>query len=142
MRRAVLTVALVGALALPAGAQALDQAQANALMRGDAEIWGSLTALAIAREVARRCEAIDERTVRGRMHVVGLYNRARGLGASRSQILAFIDDEGEKARLRAEVTAWFAARGLGEGDGPEGFCALGRAEIAGRTLAGSFLAAR
>jgi hypothetical protein len=142
MRRAVLTAALTAALALPAGAQALTQAQANALLRGDAEIWGSLTALAIAREVARRCDAIDERTVRGRMHVVGLYNRARGLGASRAQIMAFIDDEAEKARLRTEVTAWFAARGLRENAAAEGFCALGRQEIAARTLAGSFLAAR
>jgi hypothetical protein len=142
MRWAFLALALAAALAAPAAAQATTQAEANAMLRNDPEIWGSLTAMAIAREIARRCEALDERTLRGRMHVIGLYNRARGLGASRSQIMAFIDDEAEKARLRAEVTAWFAARGLRPDDPPEGFCALGRQEIAAGTLAGSFLAAR
>ena len=133
---------LLAALALPAQAQDLSQAQVNERLRGDSEIWTSLTALAIARELARRCDALDERTVRGRMHVLGLYNRARGLGASRSQILAFVEDEGEKARLRAEVLAWFATRGLRDGDAQPGFCALGQQQIAERTLAGSFLAER
>lgn len=141
-----LTFALILAAA-PAAAQATiqapaTQAQANALLRGDPEIWSSLTAMAIAREVARRCPSLDERTFRGRMHAFGLFNRARGLGASRAQIMAFIDDEGEKAHLRREVTAWFAARGLREGSAPAGFCTLGQAEIAARTLAGSFLATR
>jgi hypothetical protein len=137
----LLAVALL--TAAPAAAQPpRSQAQANALLRADPEIWSSLTALAVAREVARRCPTLDERTMRGRMHVLGLYNRARALGASRAQIMAFIDDEAEKARLRAEVTSWFAARGLREGMPETGFCTLGRTEISGRTLAGSFLAAR
>lgn len=143
MMRLRLAATLAAALAAaPAAAQATTQAQANALLRGDPEIWGSLTAMAIAREVGRRCPTIDERTMRGRMHVIGLYNRARGLGATRSQIMAFVDDEAEKARLRTEVTAWFAARGLREGSPAEGFCALGRQEIAAGTLAGSFMSAR
>lgn len=140
--KGLLTLAMVALLAGPAGAQATTQAQANAALRGDAEIWGSLTALAIARELGRRCATLEERTFRGRAHVVGLYNRARGLGFSRQQIMAFIDDEAEKARLRGEVTQWFAARGLREGDPAEGFCALGREQIAGGTLAGTFLRAR
>jgi hypothetical protein len=137
-----LVAALLGPVAAPVAAQDAAQAQANAALRADPEIWGSLTALAIARELGRRCATLEERTFRGRTHVVGLYNRARGLGFSRAQIMAFIDDDAEKARLRAEVTQWFAARGLREGGPSEGFCALGREQIAGGTLAGTFLRAR
>lgn len=132
---------LAGALALAAPAAAATQDEANAALRGDAEIWGGLMALAIAREVADRCPTLEARTFRGQTFVLGLYNRARDLGYPRGQILAFIDDEGEKARLRREVTEWFAARGLSESSDPQGFCTLGQAEIAADTLAGSFLRA-
>jgi len=122
--------------------QAPTQEQANAALRADPTIWNSLTAMAIAREVGDRCPTMETRTMRGRTHVLGLYNHARGLGYSRQQIMTFIDDRTEKARLRAEVTAWFAQRGLREGAAAEGFCALGRTEISTGTLAGSFLRAR
>lgn len=135
-----LAAALAAAPAIPAAATT--QAEANAGMRADGQIWGGLTALAIAREIGNRCPSIEARTFSGRAYVVTLYNRARSLGYSRAQIMAFVDDEGEKARLRREVTAWFAARGLREGSDPEGFCRVGRDEIAGGTLAGSFLRAR
>lgn len=138
--RGVLATAL--ALALAGPALGSTQAEANAALRADAEIWGGLMALAIAREVSDRCPGLEARTFRGQTFVLGLYNRARGLGYPRAQIMAFIDDEAEKARLRTEVTAWFAARGLREGAAPDGFCTLGQAEIAGQTLAGSFLRAR
>ena len=138
--RAPLALAL--ALVLAGPALGSTQAEANAALRGDAEIWGGLVALAIAKEVSDRCPTLEARTFRGQTYVLGLYNRARSLGYARSQIMAFIDDEDEKARLRRQVTEWFAARGLREGSPPEGFCALGRAEIAGETLAGSFLRAR
>jgi hypothetical protein len=142
MRGVFVMAALVATLALPAAAQALSQEQVNAQLRADPEIWASLTALATARELARRCDSLDERTVRGRMHVVGLYNRARGFGATRAQIMAFVEDPGERRHLRAEVMDWFASHGLRDGDPEPGFCALGRQQIAARTLAGSFLAAR
>jgi hypothetical protein len=144
MRRAFSAVLVALALVAPtlAPAQATTQAQANAALRADPTIWNSLTALAIAREVGDRCPSIEARTLRGRTHVLSLYNHARGLGYSRQQIMTFIDDRAEKARLRTEVTAWFAARGLREGAAADGFCALGRTEISTGTLAGSFLRAR
>jgi len=134
MRAALLALAL---LAAPAHAET--QAEANAALRADPEVWSGLMALAIANEVSERCPSLEARMFRGRTYVLGLYNRARSLGYPRAQILAFIDDEGEKARLRREVTAWFAARDLTESSDQAGFCALGRDEIAGQTLAGSFL---
>lgn len=137
---ALLAVTLAAPLAAPA--QSNTQSQVNTALRADAEIWNSLTALAIARELGDRCPSIEARTLRGRTHVLGLYNRARALGYTRQQIVAFIDDRDEKARLRTEVTAWFAARGLREGAAAQGFCDLGQREISTGTLAGSFLRAR
>lgn len=144
-RRAALWLLVSAALALgtPAVAQARGQSEVNAALRADPRIWNGLFALAIAREVSNRCDGpVEARTFRGRTHVLGLFNHARGLGFSRAEIEAFVDDEGEKAHLRAQVVQWFAQHGLSEGSAPARFCDLGRAEIAAGTFAGSFLRAR
>jgi len=137
MRAAALILSL-----LAAPAWATPQAQVNAALRADPAIWGTMQAMAIAREIDRRCDTIERRSLRARAQLLSLYNRARALGYTRTQIEGFIDDEAEKARLRAEVLRWFGSRGLAADAPAEGFCALGRAEIAAGTPAGSYLRAR
>lgn len=142
MNRYLLPAALSLGLAAGAAAQATTQAEVNAALRADPQIWTSFVAMAAAREIRDRCPTIDSRDFRARAHVLSLYNRARGMGYSRAQIMAFIDDEGEKARLRAETIAWFGRNGVQVSDGADAFCALGQAQIAQGTQTGSYLRAR
>lgn len=137
-----LSLALSLALAVGAPAQATTQAEVNAALRADAQIWDAFVAMAAAREISSRCAGIEAREFRARTHVVSLYNRARSMGFTRPQIMAFIDDEGEKARLRAATIAWFGQNGVRVSDGAEAFCALGRSQIAQGTQTGSYLRAR
>jgi len=141
----VLVLAAVPARAqTPAQAAPRDQSQAqvNAVLRQDARIRESLMAAGIAAAIAQRCPTIEGRDMRARTDALGLYNHARGLGYTRQQIRSFIDDQAEKERMRGEIRAWFRARGL-QDDGPaEGFCDLGRAQIAENAPAGRYLRAR
>lgn len=121
--------------------QATTQAEVNATLGGDAEIWSGLFALAMGNELQENCEAIDVRTLRTTRFVYGLYSRARGFGYSRDQIRAFQRADSTEARLRREVMAYFAEHGVQSGD-QQSYCDLGRAEIAAGSQAGELLRAR
>ena len=138
---AVLAFALVLGGFGDASAQARSQAEVNAALRADAEIYDGLFSMGIAHGIRDNCPSIDARDLRAHALALSLYNRARSLGFSRSEIRAFLDDRAEKDLLRRVVTEYLTERGVREGN-PETFCAQGRAEIAARSQAGTLLRAR
>lgn len=144
LRRGLATVlialaAMLGATAAPA---AQTQAEVNAALRADPRVHGPLMAAGIAAAIAEQCPTIAAREMRARADALGLYNQARRLGYSGAQIRAFVRDRAERDWLEGQVRAWFAARGLREGDPAEGFCALGQAQLAGNAPAARYLRAQ
>jgi hypothetical protein len=143
IRALCLVMALMaGPLVGAASAQASPQTQVNATLRQDARIHASLLAAGIAVAIAERCPAITSRDLRIRTDALGLVNHARGLGYSLSQVRAFVDDRAEKDRMRAQVRDWFAARGLRDSDPADGFCALGRQQMAENAPAARYMRAQ
>ena len=138
--RNLLPFALSALLAAPALA-APSQSEVNDTLRGDAEIYNGLFAMAVGDQIRKNCDSIDARMVRAIAFARSLERRARNMGFSEPQIRAFLDSQDEKDRMRAHVLRYFAQQGVVEGQ-PETYCALGRAEIARGSQTGALLRAR
>lgn len=136
---------LVAAMALMTpgmlGAQARTQAEVNAALRADPEIFNGLFVMGIAHGIRDTCPTIEARMLRGHSMALSLYNRARSLGYSYNEIRAFLRDDANKDELREIVIAYYNERGA-RVEQPETICALGLAEIAAGTPAGALLRAR
>jgi len=139
----VLVLAAATALLSPAsvGAQARTLAEVTAVLSADPEIHNGLFVMGIAHGIRDTCPTIEARMFRAHGLALSLYNRARSLGYSHSEITAFLRDDANKAELRAVVIAYYAQRGA-QVEQPETICALGLAEIAAGTPAGALLRAR
>lgn len=141
----VRVLALVAAVAILApgmvGAQARTQAEVNAALRADPEIFNGLFVMGIAHGIRDTCPTIEARMLRGHSMALSLYNRARSLGYSYNEIRAFLRDQENKDDLREIVIAYYNERGA-RVEQPETICALGLAEIAAGTPAGALLRAR
>ncbi|MCC5969829.1 MAG: DUF5333 domain-containing protein [Pararhodobacter sp.] len=124
-----------------ASAQAHTQAEVNAALRADTEIFNGLFVMGIAHGIRDTCPTIDARMLRANSLALSLYNRARSMGFSRDQIRSFLRDDDHKAELRAIVIEYYNQRGA-QVEQPETICALGEAEIAAGTSAGALLRAR
>lgn len=124
-----------------AGAQARTQAEVNAALRNDREIYNGLYVMGIAHGIRDICPTIEARMLRANSLALNLYSRARSLGFTYDEVRAFLRDEGNKAELRAIVIAYYNQRGA-DIEQPQTICALGEAEIAAGTSAGSLLRAR
>lgn len=120
---------------------ATSQQEINATLRADPQVWEGLFTLALADQLREFCPTLEARTFRATRFVYGLYNQARSYGFSRAEIRAFQVDDGVEVALRARVTSYFDQNGVREGV-PETYCALGMAEIAAETPAGTLLRAR
>lgn len=107
-------------------------------LRDVAEIDNALLAVGLADEIRKNCPNISARLYRAYRFVNGLKNRAVALGYSEAEIRAYRTSEAEKARLRQEGAAWFAANGVAPGT-PESYCAVGRAEIEKDSQIGTLL---
>ncbi len=139
--RPFLIATLMAGLALTTPAQAATQAEINATLGADAELWQGLFAVALADEIRTQCPTIEARTIRATTFVYGLYSRARDYGYSRAEIRAFQVADSTETRMRAEIGAYVAQHGVREG-ASETYCALGLAEIAAGSQAGELLRAR
>lgn len=124
-----------------ASAQARTQAEVNAALRGDSEIFNGLYVMGIAHGIRDICPTIEARMLRANSLALNLYSRARSLGFSYDEVRAFLRDDDHKAELRAIVIAYYNQRGA-DIEQPETICALGEAEIAAGTSAGALLRAR
>lgn len=140
-KHAMLAAGLAVGLAVPAAA-AQTQAQVNELLRSTPEVYNGLFTAALIKHVTDTCPAIEPPgRVRRVTFFLGLYNQARGLGFSRDQIEAFVEDKSEQDRLRGVVESHLTRAGVDPKSETE-VCAYARTQIAERTALGRQLRER
>ncbi len=98
-------------------------------------------AIGLADEVRKNCETISPRMLRAYNYLRALHKWARKQGYSDEQIKELTDNKEEKRALRARIRADLADRGASP-ENPEGYCTVGREEIAKGSVAGKLLRAR
>ena len=98
----------------------------------------SLLSAAIGEAIRRNCSTISARLFLAFSKAMALERYALNLGYSKAEIKAFISSKTEKQRMTDEVIAYLMANGVVEGQ-ESTFCALGRAEIAKKSLTGQLL---
>jgi hypothetical protein len=107
-------------------------------LAAEKEINDALVIIAAAEKIQRECGSIGGRLFRARSYGERVVDIAVSKGYTEDEIRAFVDDDAEKARVRAERNAYFAARGASNTD-PDSLCVLGRDEIARNSPIGYFL---
>ena len=135
-RTALLAAVMAAGLAAP-----VSSAAARPHLRDVAEINNGLFAVAIAREIKDYCPTIHARYFRAFNFLTSLKRKARDMGYSDAEIEAYVDNDEEKARMRARGEAYLAAKGVSYDD-PQSFCALGREEINKSSQIGVLLRAK
>ena len=133
MKRLILPIALVAALASPAAA--LEP------LSTERHINDSLISARVADRIRKACPSIDGRVIYAFSQARALKGYARGKGYSEAEIEAFLDSKAERARIYAAAETYLAQKGATEGNA-ESYCAVGRNEIAARSLIGSLLVAK
>ena len=130
----LLPLALIGAvLASPAAAlEPLSQ---------EKYINDRLLAARIADRIRRTCPTIDGRILYAYGEARKLKSYAQKKGYSNAQIDAFLDNRQEKDRIYAVAEDYLKRKGA-RADDPQSFCAVGRQEIANRSVIGSLLVAK
>ncbi len=98
-------------------------------------------AIGLADEVRRNCDAIDARMLRAWRFLNAIERHARDSGYSEAEIDEFVRNRAAKERLRARIRADLAERGATPKT-PDGYCAVGREEIAKDSVAGRLLRAK
>lgn len=141
MKTPILALALAAVINGSAGA-ATTQAEVNDALRGNSAIYNGLFTAALIKHVTDTCPAIAPpgRATRASFFL-GLYNRARGLGYSRSQIQAFVEDKAEQEQMRGLVMAHLRRAGVDPKSETE-VCAYARSEISQATALGRQLRER
>lgn len=130
----LLPIALIGAL-LAGPAAALEP------LSQEKHINDRLIAARIADRVRRTCPTIDGRILYAYGEARKLKSYARNKGYSNAQIDAFLDSKADKKRIYAVAEDYLKRKGAKAGD-PQSFCAIGKQEIANRTIIGSLLVAK
>lgn len=100
-----------------------------------------LIAARIADRIRRTCPSINARMFYAFGEARKLKRYAEAKGYSAAQIDAFLDDKAEKARIYAVAEEYLTRKGAKKDD-PDSFCAIGRQEIARKTIIGSLLVAK
>ncbi len=130
-------LALVAALSITGSASAAaTQAEINAALRGNSDIYNGLFTAALIRHIVDVCPAIEPPgRLRRVSYFLSLYNQARGMGFSRAQIEGFVEDKDEQARMQGLVDSHLQREGVDPASEAE-VCAFARAQIAERTALG------
>ncbi len=110
-------------------------------LRTDPELSAGLRWIAAADTIRNTCPEIEERTWASLNFARKLLNRAFDLGYGFGKAKAYVDDETEQARVRAEAMAYLRQVGAVEGDAAS-FCAVGRTEIDRKSQIGVLLRVR
>ncbi|CTQ49636.1 hypothetical protein JDO7802_01650 [Jannaschia donghaensis] len=126
------TLAVALLLATPAAADRYDA------LRADPEIANGVLVAAIGDAIGDACPDLGERRTRSLLVLNALVNRARTLGYSVGEIRAYVDDDGEKARVKSQARQWLAQKGASTND-PGSICRVARAEIAAGTTIGRLM---
>lgn len=138
-----LAISAMLALTLTTGASAAtSQAQVNDTLRSTPAIYNGLFTAGLVKHVVDSCPDLQgpnrfQRT----SYFLGLFNQARGLGFSRAQIQAFVDDRDEQRRLRQVVYSHLERQGVDPRD-KSAVCTWARQQMAARTGVGPSLRER
>ncbi|SFJ28423.1 DUF5333 domain-containing protein [Jannaschia pohangensis] len=134
--RLSLATAAAFALAMTLGqAAAADRYDA---LRADPQISNGVLVAAIGDLIRDNCPAIGERRARSLLMLNSLVSRARTLGYSVGEIRAYVDDDAEKDRVKAEARRWLSQQGASAGD-PASICRLAQREIAAGSTIGRLM---
>ncbi len=131
MRRTAFGLAL---LAFPVSASALPPLHENPT------VVNGFYAIGLADELRKNCGSIEPRWFRAYNFLKALERYAREAGYTEADIDALTDNKAEKEKLRERIRKDLAARGASQKT-PEGYCTVGREEIAKDTMAGRLLRA-
>ena len=128
---------------IPAAASWLLAAPALALqpLHEDRTVISGFYAIGLADEVRKKCDSINPRMFRAYRYLKSLERYARNAGYSDDQIEELADNKIEKEKLRTRIRADLAERGASP-ENPEGYCTVGREEIAKGSAAGRLLRAK
>lgn len=119
-----------------AGSARADQ---YARLRSDDRLHQGLLAVTIGRHIERTCPSIDRRSLAANAFLLGLASHAMGLGYTRAEVTAYVEDDAEQARYIALASQYFAERGVMSDEDAEGACRVGRDEIAAGSPIGRLL---
>lgn len=92
----------------------------------------------VARAIDDNCDSISARKLRGLGELMSLKDYALDKGYSREVVTAFVEDDAEKARRKAEAAAWLKKKGAVPGQAAA-YCTIGAEEIAKGSLIGQLL---
>lgn len=104
----------------------------------EAHINDELRAAAAGDILRHTCPTLSARVFVFIGRVQDLENYARSKGYAEPEVKAFLDDDVQKARVKAEAQAYLAQAGAKSGD-VESYCKVGRDEIAKKTPMGQML---
>jgi hypothetical protein len=90
----------------------------------------------VADRIRKECGSIAARFAYAYSQARALKRYALDQGYSEAEIEAFLDSKADKDRVKAAAEAYLLANGATD---EAGFCALGRAEIAAGSVAGSLI---
>ena len=108
------------------------------VLRADQAIESGLLIIAIGDIVRDYCPSFEARRVRGVAFLNGLVNRARQLGYNLDEIRFYVENEEEKARVKARARQWLLQQ-EGDFERPETLCQIARNEIAKNTQIGRLI---
>lgn len=97
--------------------------------------------IGLADEIRKRCDGIEPRLLTAWNYLKSLERYARDAGYTDAQIEELTDNKAEKEKLRSRIRSDLAKRGASP-ETPEGYCTVGREEIAKGSAAGRLLRAR
>jgi hypothetical protein len=106
-------------------------------IRNEPVLDNGLFTVGLAHEIRSNCPQISARLLRGFSALRNLERTARDLGYSEDEMRRHLKSDAEKQRLRARAAEYMDARGFGQDQ--EGYCALGRSEIAQDSDIGALL---
>lgn len=99
-------------------------------LRSDERLHNGLLVITIGRHIERTCPSINRRNLAANTYLLGLASHAMGLGYSRAEVTAYVEDDAEQARYIRLARQYFAQRGVSSDEDVEGACRVGRDEIA------------
>jgi hypothetical protein len=142
------SVALSMAIALPTGAvvaaepRDMTQAEVNASIRANPDLYNPLFTAAVIRQVVKYCDSLEGPSrLQRQAYFVPLYLAARNAGYSRAQLEAFVEDEDEREHMKVLVAQYLRERGVELTDN-DAVCAYGRQQIEAGTAIGQRLRER
>ena len=107
----------------------------------DTRVLNGFYVIGFADEIRKRCDTIEPRIFRAIGYLRSLERYALNAGYTSEDIDELQENKTEKKKLKARIRADLAKRGATP-ETPEGYCTVGREEIAKGSAAGRLLKAR